>query len=441
MKLPNINAIKSFFRRNWPVIKRWLILVGVVIVIVLVLAYLKYRNIQSMIDGFKAQGEPKAVVSTIKATSDDWQPQLAAVGSLRAVRGVDLSTEVSGLVKSINFKSGDEVKAGKTLMQMVDDSDVASLRSLQATVDLAQITYTRDQQQLAAEAIAKSQVDTDLGNLKSAKANVAQQAALVAKKSIRAPFDGQLGITTVNPGQYINPGDVIVTLQQLDPIYVDFTLPQQALSQVKTGQHIKAVSDSLPGVDFDGVITAVNPIVDTATRNIKLLGTIKNPDKKLLPGMFANVRLATGSSTRYITLPQTAVTYNPYGETVYVLVPRGQENADDPNKPEAMKQAQALDKADADLKAQQSAAIGKDKKAADKPADTSKQDGPPPMVARQVFIEVGPTRGDQVAVLKGLKEGDEVVSSGQLKLKNGMLVIVNNSVLPANDPNPAPPNE
>jgi membrane fusion protein (multidrug efflux system) len=397
-----------------------------------------------MIDGFKAKGEPKAVVSTIKATLEDWQPELAAVGSLRAVRGVDLSTEVSGLVKTINFKSGDEVKAGALVMQMVDDSDVAALHALQATAELNQITLQRDLKQLEAEAIAQSQVDTDRGNLKSAYAQVAQQQALVLKKSIRAPFAGKLGITTVNPGQYINPGDVIVTLQQLDPIYVDFTLPQQALSQVQVGQRIKAVSDSVPGVDFDGTISAVNPIVDTATRNIKLLATIQNPDKKLLPGMFANVKLATGDSKRYITLPQTAVTYNPYGETVFVLVPRGQENADDPNKPEALKQKQALDQADTQLKAQQAAAQAKkDGKTADaqKPADAPKTDGPPPMVARQVFVEVGPTRGDQVAVLKGLKEGDEVVTSGQLKLKNGMLVIVNNSVLPANNPNPTPPNE
>ena len=423
--------------------KRWLLLIVVVVLIVATLGFLKYRGIQKMIDGFKAQGEPKSVVSTLKAASADWQPELAAVGSLRAVRGVDLSTEVSGLVRTINFKSGDEVKAGTLLMQMVDDSDVASLKALQATAELNQIILQRDLKQLEAEAIAQSQVDTDRGNLKSSYAQVAQQQALVAKKAIRAPFDGKLGITTVNPGQYINPGDTIVTLQQLDPIYVDFTLPQQSLSQLKNGQAIRATSDSVPGLDFDGTISAINPLVDTATRNVKLQATIRNPDKKLLPGMFANVKIATGEPRRYITLPQTAVTYNPYGETVYVLVPRGQENADDPNKPDALKQSQALDKSESELKAKQAAASkdGKDAKAGATPADAKQPDGPPPMVARQVFIEVGPTRGDQVAVLKGLKEGDEVVTSGQLKLKNGMLVIVNNDVQPANDAHPTPPNE
>jgi len=421
--------------------KRWIILIVTVVLIVVILAALKVHNIQKLIAGFKAQGEPKAVVSTIVAASDDWHPELSAVGSLRAVRGVDLSTEVAGLVRSVNFTSGDEIKAGKSLLQLVDDSDLASLHALQATAELSEITYKRDQAQYEGEAIAKSQLDTDLGNLKAARANVAQQAALVAKKSIRAPFDGRLGITTVNPGQYINPGDVIVTLQQLDPIFVDFTMPQQSLPILKTGQTIKASSDSLPGVTFTGTISAINPIVDTATRNIKLVATIKNPGKKLLPGMFANVKIATGETQRYITLPQTAVTYNPYGETVFVLVPRGQENAPDPNKPVALAQTQALDKAEAELKAKQAADAAKDKKADAVAAEAPKSDGPAPMVAKQVFIEVGPTRGDQVAVLKGLKEGDVVVSSGQLKLKNGMLVIVNNSVLPSNDANPTPPNE
>jgi membrane fusion protein (multidrug efflux system) len=388
-----------------------------------------------MIQGFKAMGEPKATVSTVKAASDDWTAELSAVGSLRAVRGVNLSTEVSGLVRSINFTSGDEVKAGATLMRLVDDADLASQRSLEATANLAKITYMRDLKQLEGEAISQSQVDTDLGNLQSALANVSQQAALVAKKTIKAPFDGRLGISTVNPGQYINPGDTIVTLQQLDPIYADFSLPQQALAQLKVGQTVNAVSDSFPGLQFSGTISAISPLVDTNTRNVSVQATLKNPDRKLLPGMFASVKVVSGTPQKFITLPQTAVTYNPYGETVYLVVPRGQETADDPNKPLELRQNEALNKADAEQKARDS---GKAAAVAAAPAEAPKQDGPQPLVARQVFIETGATRGDQVAVVKGLKEGDEVVTSGQLKLKNGMLVIVNNSVMPSDDPNPKP---
>lgn len=419
--------------------KRWLLLVLAVVVILVVVIGFKAHVVMKMFAGFAKQGEPKFAVTTAKAASEDWQPELSAVGALRAARGADLSTEVSGLVRSVEFASGDDIKAGKVLMRLVDDSDIASLKALQATADLAAITLKRDKAQLEAEAIAQAQVDSDSGNLKSAQANVAQAAALVAKKTLRAPFDGRLGISTTQPGQYINPGDVIVTLQQLDPIYVDFTLPQQSLSMLSVGQTVSARSDSLPGKDFQGTISAINPVIDTATRNVKVQATIRNPEKRLLPGMFATVKIASGGKQRYITLPQTAVTYNPYGETVYVIVPRGQENAPDPNKPEEIKRSEALGKIDAEQKAKDQEAAGK--KPQQQQQKPPQQDGPPPLVARQLFVEVGPTRGDQVAVVKGLKEGDEVVTSGQLKLKNGAAVTVNNAVLPANNPAPKPENE
>ena len=418
--------------------KRWLILAGIVVLLLIAIGGIKALQVKKTIAGFAAQPEPQSTVTTTKALYADWSSELAAVGSLRAVRGVNLTTEVAGLVSSVDFRSGEEIKAGATLLQLNADSDRARMESLKATADLAATNYKRDQLQLDAEAISKAALDTSAANLRSARAQVAEQAALVAKKVLRAPFAGRLGITTVNRGQYLNPGDVVVTLQELDPIYVDFSLPQQALSQLQIGQKISAVSDSFPEQSFMGEISAINPVVDTDTRNVKVQATIRNPQRKLLPGMFATVKVAVGQSAHYLTLPQTAVTFNPYGETVFVVVKRGEENAPDPNKPKELAANEALNEADAKLKAEAAAKSkeGKKDESAKSPAPAA--DGPPPLVARQVFITVGPTRGDQVAILSGLKEGDEVVTTGELKLKNGTRIVVNNTVLPSNDPAPKP---
>jgi membrane fusion protein (multidrug efflux system) len=328
----------------------------------------------------------------MKVQYQQWQPQLSAVGTLRAVRGVDVTSEVAGLVRSIEFKSGDEVKAGQVLTQLNADSDIAQLHSLEAAADLAAVVYERDKQQLEAEVISKAQVDTDAGDLKSKRAQVAQQAALVEKKTIRAPFAGKLGISTVNPGQYLNPGDKLVTLQVIDPIYVDFNLPQQQLPMVAIGQKVTLGTDAYKGVSFDGKVNAINPKVDTNTRNVQIEATIPNAKRLLLPGMFATVKLSSGDEQRYLTLPQTSITYNPYGNTVFVV------------------------------------------KASDKKDDK----GNASLIAQQVFVTLGPTRGDQVAILKGVEAGTEVVTSGQTKLKNGSPIVINNSVQPADSPNPTP---
>src|SRR5215470_4448239 len=213
---------------------------------------------------------PTSTVTAMKVDYQQWQPQLSAVGTMRAVRGVDVTSEVAGLVRTINFKSGDEVKAGQVLAQLNADSDIAQLHSLEAAADLAATVYERDKQQLAAEVISKAQVDTDAADLKSKRAQVAQQAALVAKKTIRAPFAGRLGITTVNPGQYLNPGDKVVTLQTIDPIYIDFNLPQKQLGGLSIGQRVVLSNDAFPGVQFPGKINAINPKVDPATRNVQI---------------------------------------------------------------------------------------------------------------------------------------------------------------------------
>jgi membrane fusion protein, multidrug efflux system len=328
-------------------------------------------------------------VSAAKATSSDWQPTIDAVGSLRAMRGADLSLEVPGVVEEILFQSGDEVQAGQVLLRLRSEDEVAKLQSLEATADLAQITYDRDVKQFKAQAISQAIVDNDAANLRNARAQVAQQKAIVDKKILRAPFTGKLGLRQVDLGQFLSAGTVIATLQSLDPIFLDFLLPQQAVAQLAVGAKVTAKVDAFPDRAFKGTITAINPKVETASRNVQVRATLPNADQKLLPGMFATVQLETGAPERLITLPQTAVSYNPYGSLVYLVDDKG--------------------------------------KAAD---------GKSQHTARQVFVTTGATRGDQVAILKGVAEGDTVVTSGQVKLRNGVPVLIDNKVVPKNDPAP-----
>ncbi len=341
-----------------------------------------------------ARKMPPVTVTAMKAELQPWQPQIDAVGDLRAVRGVDVTSEVTGLVRAIHFKSGDAVKAGQVLVQLNADADVALLQSLEAAADLARTTYKRDKAQYAAQAISQATLDTAAADLKSKLAQVAQQAAIVEKKTIRAPFAGRLGIGLVNPGQYINPGDKIVTLQSLEPIYVDFYLPQQQLSNIRIGEIVVIGTDAYPGKTFSGKITAISPKVDPSTRNVQIEATIANPKHELLPGMYATLHVDAGAVQHFLTLPQTAVTFNPYGESVFI-VEQGGKGAE----------------------------------------------GKPELIARQSFVSVGDKRGDQIAILGGIKEGDTIVTSGQLKLRNGSPVIVNNAVQPSNDAAPKPMDE
>lgn len=376
--------------------KRMLIMVGCVVLLIAVLAFGKYMQIQKMIASAPKPGAQ--VVTAVKAQTAEWQPQLTSVGTLAPVRGVDVTTEIAGLVRTVHFKSGDDVKAGQVLFEMNADADVAQLRALQAAADLSATTLKRDKLQLAAQAISQAQVDGDEADLKSRQALVAQQKALVDKKTIRAPFAGKLGITAINPGQYLNPGDKLVTLQTIDTVYVDFFVPQKQLASLSIGQKLNLGSDAWPGVAFPAKVTSISPKVDAATRNVQVQATVPNAKRQLLPGMFANVSLEQGALKKYLTLPQTAITYNPYGSTVFVLAP----------PPANAKDALKDDK------------------------------GQPYLVAQQVFVTTGPTRGDQVAILTGLKEGQTVVTSGQLKLKNGSPATIDNKVQPANSPNPTP---
>jgi len=314
-------------------------------------------------------------------------------------------------VREIHFKSGQDVAKGDVLVELNDDTDKAQLASLQAAADLSATVLKRDKAQFEAQAIAQATVDADSADLKSKLALVAQQQATIAKKTIRAPFSGKLGITTVNPGQYINPGDKIVTLQTIDPIYVDFNLPQKQVGAIAVGQVVNVTSDGFPGISFPGKITAISPKVDTTTRNVVVEATFANPKRQLLPGMFANAAVEVGEKKHYLTLPQTADTYNPYGATVFVVL--------------------TADEAAAAARA--NAASG-----ASAPAPAKAASGSTGLTVQQTFITTGETRGDQVAILKGLKEGQQVVTSGQVKLKNGTAVRIDNSVVPANAANPTP---
>jgi membrane fusion protein, multidrug efflux system len=394
--------------------QRWWHLIVAVVALVLVIGAVKGFGVYKMVQGFATQGAPKFTVSTTRAGYQDWQPKLTAVGSVRAERGTDLSAEVAGIVEAIRFQSGDDVKAGQLLLQLRSADDVAHLESLKATAALAETTYRRDQAQFAAQAISQAALDSDAANLRSSNAQVVEQQALVDKKFVRAPFAGHLGVRAVDLGQYLSPGAKIVTLQQLDLIYIDFFLPQQELSRVSVGQNVQASSDAYPDQRFAGGIAAIDPLVDINTRNAQVRAALKNPEHKLLPGMSASIDIEIGKPQRYITLPQTAVSYNPYGATVFIIARQSAVAPKGTGKPEPDPGPTAT---------QRNPASGKDSHI---------------LVANQVFVTTGATRGDQVAILKGVTEGDQVVTSGQIKLKNGALVTINNDVQPSDDPHPAP---
>ncbi len=338
-----------------------------------------------------SMGIPPQSVSTMPASLQDWQPQLEGVGSLRAVNGADLSSQVAGTVSALHFESGADVKAGTLLVELQSADDVGKLQSLKAMAALAQITLDRDLKQLKVQGVSQQQVDSDEQNLKNAQALVVQQQAIVDYKNIRAPFDGRLGIRQVDLGQYLAAGTTMVTIQSLDPIFVDFYLPQQSVSQLKVGEKVRAKVDTFPGRDFPGEITAINPKIDAGTRNVQIRATLQNPDRALLPGMYATVDIDVGAPEKLVTVPSTAITYNSFGNTVYLIDDQGKD-----------------------------------------------EQGHPKLAARQVFVKTGATRGDQVAILDGIKNGDMVVVAGQIKLRNGASVVVDNKNLPKFDAHPTP---
>ena len=338
---------------------------------------------------------PTITVSAITVKESPWQETIKQAGSLRAIRGVNVTTSLAGMVKAIYFTPGTDVKQGDLLVQLNADAEMGQLESLEAQAANAKLIYERDKKQFEIQAVSKQTVETDLQNYKNFLGQVAEQKAIVDKKSIEAPFSGRVGINLVNPGQYLNPGDAVTSLQALDPIYADFYVPQQEIHKIKLREKVIITSDAFPGKQFQGMITARNPAIDVDTRNIQVEATLANPTLELIPGAFVNVEVTVGVPKNFLTLPQTAISYNPYGDLVFVVTKTKEKDKND----------QFI------------------------------------LEVKQKFVELGETRGDQVQVLKGLKAGETVVTSGQLKLKNGSHVTIDNSVQPTNSPETLADNE
>ncbi|MCA0201527.1 MAG: efflux RND transporter periplasmic adaptor subunit [Proteobacteria bacterium] len=371
--------------------KRTIIVVGVVAVVGgLLFGFQIFKGI--MIAKFMNPGSlPPQTVSTITAKMQPWQPTISAVGSLRAERGADLSVEVPGIVDAIHFESGDEVKAGTILVELRIEDEQARLAALQTSADLARTQFERNQRQFEAKAISKAALDVDAANLKNAEAAVTQQRATLNKKVVRAPFAGRLGVRRVDQGQYINPGEAVVTLQSLESIFADFYLPAEDAARVAVNQKVRLTTDATGEETFDGTIAAIDPKVDLKSRNVLVRARFANKNHHLLPGASANLTIEAGKPQQYLTLPQTAITFNPYGSTVYVAMEDGKDDK-----------------------------------------------GQPKLTARQTFVTTGATRGDQIAVTSGIKEGDVVVTAGQMKLLPGSPLVINNTLQPSMNPAPKP---
>jgi membrane fusion protein (multidrug efflux system) len=385
-----------------------LIIVGVVLF--LIFGFGAFRNV--MIGKFLATlKNPPQTVATMIAQTSAFQSQQTATGSLVALEGANLSSEVSGIVDTISFKSGQDVKKGQLLVTLRANNDDALLAQLQTAATLDRVTYQRDTAQFHAQAVSRQTVDTDRANLAGAEAQVKSQQALMAEKKIYAPFSGRIGIRQVDLGQYLAAGTTIASLQSLNPIDIDFYLPQAALRTIHPGMKVAVTVDAFGTTPFDGTIDALDSSVSTASRMIQVRASLSNPHEELRPGMFGRAAIDVGAPQTLVTLPQTAIAYNPYGDTVFIAVPIKHDATPTgkvtvPQKPGA------------------------------KAAPPQ-----PTLEAKQVFVTLGQTRGDQVAVLKGVAKGDQVVVAGQVKLKNGSPIMVNNKVLPQNSPNPSVPND
>ncbi|MDD2878149.1 MAG: efflux RND transporter periplasmic adaptor subunit [Acidiphilium sp.] len=372
-----------------------LILVGVVLF--LIFGFGAFRNI--MIGKFLATlKNPPQTVATMIAQKTSFQPVQTSTGTLIAEQGADLSSEVSGIVSTITFKSGQDVKKGQVLVTLQPNNDQALLAQLKATALLDRITYQRDLAQYHAQAVSMQTVDTDRANLASGEAQVKSQLALMAEKQIVAPFSGRIGIRAVDLGQYLAAGTAIASLQELNPIDIDFYLPQASLRTIHSGMRVQVSVDAFGTTPFDGKIIAIDSAVSTTTRMIQIRARLTNPHDELRPGMFARVAIDVGAPEAVVTLPQTAIAYNSFGDTVFLVEP-------DKNPPKTPARNQ------------------------------------PTQHAKQVFVTLGQTRGDQVAILKGVDPGDQVVVAGQVKLLNNSPVLIDNKIVPANSPNPVVPND
>ena len=372
--------------------KRMIVTLGIAVVIIAGLGFVKFKQIQTAIAQGAAFQMPPEAVTTIVATAEQWPATLSAIGTMVAVQGVTVSADLPGTVDKILFESGQAVQAGDVLALFDTRQEQAQLAALEAQRDLAHITFERLRGLLNERVISQAEFDRASTESRQTEARVGEVRAMIERKKIRAPFSGILGLRQVNLGQYLAGGGELVTLQALSPIHANFGVPQQAVSQISVGRSVRITTDDTSGAQWTGRVTAIDSRVDEATRNIQIQATLANPDGKLRPGMFVQAEVILGPSHALIALPASAISYAPYGDSVFVV------------------------------------------------GDLKDPDGRTYRGVRQQVVKVGPARGDQIAILSGIKAGEEVVTSGVFKLRNGAAVVVNNNVKPGNNPKPKPEN-
>lgn len=385
-------------------ISRIVLVLIAILVVVGIIGFVKVRQFNSMMALVKsgAFDPPPVAVTTVVVQPAQWQPTLQAIGSLEAVQGVTVSADLPGIVKEIRFESGATVKAGDILVRLGIDQEMAQLAAAEAQRDLAAFNLNRQRDLRAKNTNSQSDFDNADASQRQMEAMVANARAAIDRKTIRAPFAGVLGIRRASVGQYLNNGDPVVPLQSMDPIYVNFNLPQQNLADFGVGSEVAVRTDATGDTVFQGKVTAINALVDSATRNFQAQATLTNESLKLRPGMYAKVEvILPGASRDLLPVPASAISYAPYGNSVFVIVHDLKIPAD-PNDPTS--HAKTL-----------------------------------PLAVRQQFVKTGATKGDLVAVTSGLKAGDEIVSSGVFKLQNSGAVKINNSVKPSAEENPNPP--
>ncbi|MBZ5556571.1 MAG: efflux RND transporter periplasmic adaptor subunit [Acidobacteriia bacterium] len=372
--------------------KRMFLMLIVTVACIAALGFVKFRQVKAVMAVYAAFQPPPEAVTTIVAVEDKWPDTLSAIGTVAAARGVTVSADLPGVVDRIGFESGQWVRDGDVLAELDTRQERAQLTAAEAQRDLARANFERMEGLLAQHVISKAEYDQATADQRQADARVGEMRAAIDRKTIRAPFAGVLGIRQVNLGQYLSGGNAVVNLQSLDPIYVNFGVPQQNAGKVVVGHGVRISIDDGSHTQFNGRVSAIDSVVDQGTRNVQVQSTLANPGGKLRPGMFVQTELALGGGQSIVTLPQSAINYAPYGDSVFVVT---------------------------DLK--------------DAKGQTYRG-------VRQQIVKLGATRGDQVAIVSGIQPGDEVVTSGVFKLRNGAAVLVNNNVTPGNNPKPRPEN-
>lgn len=368
----------------------WKVILGLLAVFLL-LAGIKVWQIMTLVSAGKKNVPPPMTVTSAEVKVGDWQPMLSAVGSISPVQGAMISAELAGTVAEIDFESGKLVKKGDVLLMLDASAEEAQMRSAQADAELAEKDFERAKDLATRNVISAAELDAARSKSTQKKSAVENMQSVIDKKKIRAPFDGIAGIRAVNPGQMVKVGDPLVSLQAMDRVYIDFSLPQQQLADVKPDLVVKVTTDAIPNREFEGKLTAINSSIDPATRNVSLQATLDNSDHALRAGMFARVKVLLPQKKEILFIPSTAVSYAPYGNSVFVI----EKKKDEKTQKEAL-------------------------------------------VVRQAFIRTGETRGDFVAVTEGVKAGEQLVSTGVFKMRNGMNVIVDNKLAPKAELNPKP---